>query len=153
MKITALSQQNAELISHWHYPDEYSFYNTDADQEDLDELMSPQKRGDRFHQVLSSDNTLIGYFCIEYTKQDEIEIGLGMTPDLTGHGTGKYFINLIVEFIVKKYHPQTLLLDVAKFNIRAQKVYHTAGFKDKCEHNQIDDNGKIYPFIWMAKNV
>lgn len=73
MKITTLSQQNAELISHWHYSDEYSFYNTDADQEDFDELLSPQKRGNRFYQVLSSNNTLIGYFCIKYTKQDEIE--------------------------------------------------------------------------------
>ncbi|GAK04339.1 ribosomal-protein-alanine acetyltransferase [Geomicrobium sp. JCM 19037] len=72
-----MTQQQAENIaSNWHYDGMYSFYNADADEEDLAELMSPQKRGDKYI-VGKKGNEVVGYFSFE-TKDDSVVIGLGM---------------------------------------------------------------------------
>jgi ribosomal-protein-alanine N-acetyltransferase len=39
-----LEQDQAETISKWHYDGDYSFYDQEADQEDLEEFLDPQSR-------------------------------------------------------------------------------------------------------------
>lgn len=154
MNISKLSQINAVKISNWHYTDEYSFYNTDADLEDYNEILSVDLRADKFFQVLTANNELLGYFVVEPTDvRDVYEVGLGMAPEFTGIGKGSSFVHVIIEFISRVYKPIKLLLNVAEFNVRAQKVYQRMGFTIFKKEIQIDDHGVSYPFLWMERVI
>ena len=78
-----------EIADRWKYPGEYAFYDMTADPEDYEEIVTPEKRGDRYFSVFSG-NELTGFFCVEREDSD-IEIGLGLRPDLTGQGRGVFF--------------------------------------------------------------
>lgn len=47
-----MSQEQAENIAlNWHYEGKYSFYDVDADEEDLVEFLDSKKRGDSHYIV------------------------------------------------------------------------------------------------------
>ena len=49
-----MSQSDAEKIADWHYEGIYSFYDMENDPEDLQELLSPEKRGENYWSVFSN---------------------------------------------------------------------------------------------------
>lgn len=154
MTITPLTQTNAERIATWHYPSIYSFYNTDADLEDYQEILSAKKRGHRFYQVTDSANQLVGYYAVEFGGQpNTLEIGLGMAPERVGQGNGLAFMNTLVADVISRYHPRRLLLDVVTFNQRAITVYQRAGFALIQYHDQVADDGQSIPFVWLERKI
>jgi ribosomal-protein-alanine N-acetyltransferase len=46
-----------------------------------------------------------------------------MRPDITGKGFGTEFVHSIINLVNKKYDLSYIDLTVAKFNIRAIKIY------------------------------
>ncbi len=144
-----MSQSDAEKIADWHYEGIYSFYDMENDPEDLQELLSPEKRGENYWSVFSN-GVLIGFVAL-FRDDLSMEIGLGLRPDLTGKGLGSTFLDEIEQFILD-YFPTVskLRLSVASFNIRAQKVYQCAGFLP-CKQEMITTNGGEYPFLIMEK--
>ena len=60
---------------------------------------------------------------------DALDIGLGLRPDLTGHGLGDAFVAACVGHARRTRHPAALRLAVAEFNQRASRVYERAGFR------------------------
>ena len=147
MKISQMRQPEAlEIADHWKYDSEYAFYDMTADPEDYEEIVTPELRGDRYFSVFDN-NELIGFFCVEQDGTD-IEIGLGLRPDLTGHGRGKDFLEEILSFVRKNYSFEVIRLDVASFNQRAIKVYERVGFI-KVGTSRVHTNGGIYDFTLM----
>lgn len=147
MKITQMCQSEAvEIADRWKYDGEYAFYDMTADPDDYEEIVDPEKRGDRYFSVFSGDG-LIGFFCLEREGAD-IEIGLGLRPDLTGQGRGRAFLEEILRFVRENYPCETLRMDVASFNRRAIKVYERAGFV-KTGTAKVPTNGGIYDFTTM----
>jgi len=143
-----MTQEQAEDISYnWHYEGEYSFYDMEADEEDLQEFVDPELRGDSKF-VLMKNSELVGYFSV--TKVDDLtyDIGLGMRPDLTNKGMGLEFINAGLAFVKNEYKPEKITLSVATFNQRAINVYRKLGFKDVTTFMQ-DTNGGTYEFLKM----
>lgn len=144
-----MGQSDAEKIATWHYEGIYSFYDMENDPEDLQELLSPEKRGENYWGVFSN-GVLIGFVAL-FRDGLSMEIGLGLRPDLTGKGLGSIFLNEIEQFIRKSFPAVSkLCLSVASFNIRAQKVYQRAGFLP-CKQEMIATNGGEYPFLIMEK--
>ncbi|WP_125605877.1 GNAT family N-acetyltransferase [Lapidilactobacillus bayanensis] len=154
LTISQLTQANAlEIADDWHYQGQYAFYNMSEDPEDYDELTTPELRQDQYFQVLNSQQKLIGFFCLMdiETSIDTYEIGLGLRPDLTGQGNGQEFLTAILQFVLRTKKPQKLILDVAEFNTRAQKLYANNGFTIEAKHQQAT-NHDIYPFVTMSKS-
>ena len=147
--IAPLTQNNAELIANtWHYDGMYSFYDMSADPEDYEEILSPKLRSYHYFQVVTQ-NQLTGFFMVEPTDQSSIvEVGLGMKPLLTGQGAGKQFVQLILAYVSAHHHPETIIFDVAEFNVRAQKCYRNLGFMPVKRHLQATNGGQ-YPFVEM----
>ncbi|MDY0405049.1 GNAT family protein [Virgibacillus sp. 179-BFC.A HS] len=143
-----LTQEQAEEISYnWHYEGIYSFYDMEADQEDLEEFLDAKQRGDSTFAVLN-DNELIGFFSFSQTDANTIDIGLGMRPDLTGVGKGLSFLKEGLAFAKAKYSPNVITLSVATFNNRAIKVYKKAGFEPVETFVQETNDGH-YDFLKM----
>ena len=147
-KFKIMTQEQAEEIAfNWHYEAEYSFYDMEADKEDLVEFLDPQKRGDS-NYVVTKDNVIIGFFSFNKVDINTIDIGLGMNPNLVGNGNGLEFVKEGLEFARSKYTPQKITLSVATFNQRAIKVYKKIGFEEVNTFMQ-DTNGDSFEFLKM----
>ena len=154
-KIALLSQKNARIIAdEWHYDGQYSFYDMKNDQEDYDEIISPKMRKNNYFQVLDNDDNLVAFFCLDQNDQreEQVEIGLGLAPKLTGHGLGSEFITVIENFVKNNYDYKVIVLSVADFNLRAIKVYQRAGYV-KRNTEMVHSNGGSYKFDIMSKKI
>ncbi|HEK9102563.1 GNAT family N-acetyltransferase [Bacillus pfraonensis] len=147
-----MTQEQAEEIAYnWHYEGQYSFYDMEADKEDLVEFLDPTIRAETTFAV-SENNQLIGFF--SFTKVDihTVDIGLGMKPKLTGNRLGLAFIKAGLAFCEKKYQPKYITLSVAIFNERAIKVYKKAGFESVGTFIQ-ETNGSHFEFLKMMYSI
>lgn len=143
-----MTQHEAEEVAHnWHYDGEYSFYDMEADKEDLAEFLNPELRGDSLFTVYLGEE-IAGYFSINQTAAPTYDIGLGMRPDLTGNSMGLDFLKAGMDFVKSRFKPEKITLSVATFNLRAIKIYRKMGFIDLDTFMQ-NTNGDTYEFIRM----
>jgi ribosomal-protein-alanine N-acetyltransferase len=144
-----LRQEEAEEIADWHYPEPYSFYDWSADADDLRELLDPALRGDAYWAVRDDSGELVGSFSFK-PKEDTVDIGLGLRPDLTGRGLGAEFLAAGLDFARARYAPKRFTLAVATFNERAIMVYERAGFtRDRVYMHST--NGGEWEFLAMSR--
>lgn len=149
LRIEKMDQQAAEEIAdRWKYGGEYAFYDMTADPEDYAEIISPEKRGERYFSVFSG-SALAGFFCVE-REGAAVELGLGLRPDLTGQGLGQAFLRTVLRYVEERFAPEAVRLSVASFNRRAVKVYERAGFV-KTGAARIPTNGGMYEFTMMER--
>lgn len=147
-KFKIMNQEQAEEIAFgWHYDGEYSFYDMEADKDDLEEFLNSNIRKDSLYSVMMCKE-LIGFLNINQADVRTFEIGLGMRPDLTGKGEGLTFLKSCIEFAKGKFNPEKITLSVATFNQRAIKVYRKIGFKDTHTFMQ-DTNNSTFEFLKM----
>jgi ribosomal-protein-alanine N-acetyltransferase len=129
MKFTVgpLTTSHAEEIAAWHYEPPYDFYDMEADPEDLEELLDPGRR-DRFRAAIDETGALVGFYYF-LKRDDEVEIGLGLRPDLTGLKHGRAFLETGLEYARHAWTPVRFRLFVAAFNKRAIRLYEKASFR------------------------
>lgn len=143
-----LTQQQAETIAFtWHYEGKYSFYDMEADQEDLAEFLDMDKRKDSAYAVIK-DQALVGFITVNRVDDQTVDLGLGMKPNLTGKGLGRDFLTEIMAFIQLTYKPSFVTLAVAAFNQRAINLYLAYGFQ-KVELFMQATNGSHFEFLKM----
>lgn len=148
----AMTQEQAEdIAASWRYQGEYSFYDMNADPEDLEEFLDPEKREGVYFVVLSQ-NEIIGFYSFQRPDQETVDIGLGMKPELTGKGNGAAFLAAGLQFAETRYRPKNITLSVAAFNTRAINLYEKLGFR-KVESFVQSTNGGRYDFVKMAYKV
>lgn len=140
-------QQAEEIADYWHYEGQYSFYDMDADQEDLQEFLDPEKRRDSYFVVMDQAE-LIGFYSFTQVMAGTIDIGLGLKPNLTGKGNGAEFLKAGLEFAQSEYNPKQITLSVAAFNTRAINLYKNHGFTE-VEHFLQKTNGGSFEFLKM----
>lgn len=143
-KIEAMTLKNAEQISMWKYPCEYSIYSFENSRETILELMNGE-----YFSCINAQNDLTGYFCFGESAQIPTEtkdifddsakdIGLGLSPELCGHGYGKAFLESGMMYAKRHLNADKLRLVVAEFNKRAMNLYQNCGFStvDYIEHQK-----------------
>ncbi len=149
VRIAPMSQQEAEEIAQWRYEPPYDFYDADADQRDLAELLDPAVRGDRYFSARDASGELIGYFGLGF-DDGVAGIGVGLRPDLTGRGLGLAFLEQGLAFANERYSPVRFRLSVAVFNKRAITVYERAGFVRTRTYDH-ETNGGVFRFVEMER--
>lgn len=143
-----ITQDQAEEIAYsWHYDGKYSFYDMEADKEDLAEFLDGHQRNESIYAV-TEDHQLIGFFSINKVENETVDIGLGLRPDLTGQGIGYTFLITGMNYIKEHFSPSFISLAVATFNERAIKVYRKAGFKETTTFTQTTNGGE-FEFVNM----
>ena len=147
-----MTAADAAAVAAWRYPGEYSFYDADADPDDLAELLDPSEWGRRYFAADELDgHTLAGLLVVKLTGA-VAEIGLGLRPDLTGQGLGEPFLRACLRFASDALGAQRCTLAVAAFNRRAITVYKRAGFAE-VERFEHATNGGLHAFIRMARDT
>lgn len=139
-------------ISTWKYDDIYSFYNrptleqptTNSNVKITDSFIVQDNSGNIIgHFHFGSDAQIPTIENYNYTN-DYLDIGLGLRPDLCGHGNGIAFTSSVIEFAKRYYNATKFRLSVAQFNIRAQKVYKKMGFTQIAEVTNSYFHNKFY---------
>ncbi|KFN01765.1 N-acetyltransferase [Bacillus clarus] len=143
-----MTQEQAEEIAYsWHYEGDYSFYDMEADEEDLAGFLNPKERGENIFAVWCTHN-MVGFFNFNKTDIHTVDIGLGMKPNMAGNGLGLDFVQAGIMFCKEKYKPRHITLAVATFNERAIKVYKKVGFEAVGTFVQ-ETNGSRFEFLKM----
>jgi ribosomal-protein-alanine N-acetyltransferase len=131
-----ITAADAKVIASWRYPPPYDFYNWDRET-DPAEMLGPLAGC-----VVSQDEhgEVVGYACfgtsgqvpggrkVNLYDEDLLDVGLGLRPDLTGHGLGVPFLEAILAYGQDRHHPSGYRLSVASFNERAIRAYEKVGF-------------------------
>lgn len=144
-----MDESEATAIAGWHYDPPYSFYDWSADSDDAALLLGEEARAGRFFTVFDETKTLVGFFEFQL-KGDDVVIGLGLRPDLTGRGLGRQFLDAGLAFAQKRFQPARFRLSVASFNKRAIRVYERVGFVPvrTFEH---ETSGGVHRFLEMTR--
>jgi [ribosomal protein S18]-alanine N-acetyltransferase len=148
LRILPMTQSDAEEIAGWRYEPPYSFYDADADADDLRLLLDPATRENRYFAAFQREQ-LVGFFEFK-PRGEDVELGLGLRPDLTGRGLGLEFVAAGMAFGRERFRPRTFTLAVATFNARAIRVYERAGFEAVREYDH-ETNGGVHRFLELAR--
>lgn len=140
IRFRPMSQQDAVAIAGWRYPPPYDFYNGD-----VDPVLNPE----RYFEARDEQGELVGFYYFE-PKAPDLDYGLGLRPDLVGHGLGLDFFLAGLEFARGRYRPERVFLHVAEFNERARRVYERAGFRVVSSHVRNFERFGAVPFLTMA---
>lgn len=136
-----------EIFETWHYDEPYGFY----DYAYSSEILDPDNWETGQFAVLDQAGELVGEFTI-YFEDEQMSIGFGLRPDLTGKGLGYDFISAGIEFAVRayQYRGRALLLFVAAWNERALRLYRKLGFEEVSRFTD-EVRGTPVEFIRMRK--
>ena len=145
-----MTAADARTVAAWRYPGEYSFYDADADADDLAELLNPAEWGHRYFAADEVPPRELAGFLVVKLDGRIAELGLGLRPGLTGRGHGESFVGVCLRFAAATLGAQAFTLAVAAFNQRAITVYERAGFRQVERYDHFT-NGGLHAFIRMAR--
>ncbi len=146
-----MTAEEAREVMEWKYPAPYDMYNWEAE-DDPAELLDGS-----YFSCREKDGRLGGFLCFGPnatipTKESVYEagyldIGLGLRPDLCGKGLGRGLLELGMEWARSELGASRFRLAVAQFNLRAQKVYRSCGFR---EISRVTHRTLGAPFLLMV---
>lgn len=151
-RFTPITEAEARAISTWRYAGPYAVYNTPEEDREAAVHEMLDRRSPYFvardvavdaaaDAAADAADQLVGFFAYgsaaevgEYgaphllSDGDMLSVGLGLRPDLTGHGSGLAYVEAGLAHARALYQPRTFRLYVMRFNMRATRVYERAGF-------------------------
>ena len=134
MKVVPLTDEHAAEISGWQYEFPYEWYDTSNDPRKVELFAHPARR-EGLRAVVGDDGELIGFF--NFVREgDEVRLGLGMHPELTGRGLAQPFIQAGLDYATLEWRPRKFRLWVASWNERALRAYRRAGFVEVRPHER-----------------
>jgi ribosomal-protein-alanine N-acetyltransferase len=122
------AREDAQAVVAWRYPPPYDVYDEENDPDDMAQLLDETSWPGVFFAVDDHDTGSLSGFLELHHDGREVEVGLGMRPDLTGQGLGPSFVEAALAFARDRWSPSTFALDVFPWNERAIRTYEHAGF-------------------------
>lgn len=135
LSIQPLNQANAREIAGWYYDPPYDFYNLNANEieQNIKYFLAPQNK---FYSIFEESTEFVG-FC-SFGKDGQVpggdystpglDIGMGISPSLTGQGRGRCYVATVLDFAQQMFAPSILRVTIAAFNQRAIQVWSRVGF-------------------------
>ncbi len=139
---------HARAVVEWGFDSFYSFYDLRNWPEDIASWLDPENWADTF-AVLDEQGELVGEYSFT-PRQDGLEIGLTLRPDLNGKGHGKAFVERAVELALEIYPHDSLIIRVWELNGRARRVYEKAGFS-VARREKVDLEGMPCSFLVLTR--
>ena len=159
--IRAFSETDADAVASWRYEPPYDVYDVRADGSLDEEMRDPVRWGTSWFAVDdAATGELAGFLELVASESDsatgtqiEVEVGLGLRPDLTGRGLGVSFVDAALEFSCERWSPRMFALDVFPWNERAIRTYERAGFDRGEVYDRTFEDGNVVTFLRMSRTV
>lgn len=143
-----LTRADVEALLTWHYEPPYDTYDPGGTPEDVAEMRAAAGSPTWFAVEDAEADDLIAFVeCIP--SGGEVEIGLGLRPDLTGRGIGQTFALAVLAEARARWPSARVWLDVFPWNVRAITVYERVGFVRGDVYLRRFDNGIERSFLRM----
>lgn len=129
-----MTHDDAQAIVQWRYPAPYDIYNLS------EEAVPPLVDRHLQYYAARAKDELLGLCCFglearvpggRYNSEraDVLDIGLGLRPDLTGKGLGRWYVGCVLHHGWVLHQPVLFRATIAGFNRRSQRVFEQWGFK------------------------
>ena len=157
--IRAFTEADADEVATWRYQAPYDVYDLSADPSLDSEMRDPARWGATWFAADEAETgTLAGFLELVASESEteggtrvEVEVGLGLRPDLTGRGIGPSFVEAALAFSRERWRPSTFALDVFPWNERAIRCYGRAGFERGEVYVRTFPDGNEVTFLRMAR--
>lgn len=142
----------------WRYPPPYDVYNLAIAPADeaaaFNFFLDPAFA---YHRIDDEYGELAAFCCFGVDAQvpggdysaPALDLGLGVRPDLVGRGRGSHYTTAVAQYAIDTYAPPALRVTIAAFNIRAQRAWAAAGFRETARFDA--DNGR--PFVVLMRHL
>lgn len=149
-----LTEQHAAEVCTWVYDPPYNIYGWMPWQQMKElgiEFGDPEIRQQQYLSVLDQKEQLAGFAQL-FPLGDTIRLGIGMRPDLCGHGYGEAFVEAIVKTAQTRNPVAEIDLEVLTWNQRAIRTYQKADFyiTDMYERRTPDGMKPFYCMVYQA---
>lgn len=159
--IRAFTEVDADAVASWRYPPPYDVYDASEDPSMGEEMRDRVRWGASWFAADDADSgELAGFLELvagelnsEAGTKVEVEVGLGLRPDLTGRGNGLGLVEAALEFSRARWAPRSFALDVFPWNERAIRTYEQAGFERGEVYDRTFENGNEVTFLRMARGA
>lgn len=149
-RIRAFTMADADEVSSWRYEPPYKIYDVEADISMEDEMRDPARWGVSWFAVEDDGGSTVGFLEL-VDDGNQVEVGLGLRPDLTGRGLGSSFVEAGLAFAKDRWDPESFGLDVFPWNERAIRCYERAGFTRGDVYVRRFDSGNEVAFLRMTR--
>jgi ribosomal-protein-alanine N-acetyltransferase len=130
-----IDETTARVVLAWRYPPPYEVYNEEPER--VEEVVHEMLKANyHYYRMAEGSDELVAYCCFgpdarvaggDYSDQ-AVDIGLMVRPDLTGRRRGQHFAATVLEFAQRTFPQRRWRVTIAKFNLRAQRVWQNLGF-------------------------
>lgn len=129
-RLVPMTEEHGRQICDWRYDGDYAIYNWKPWEEmekTGEEFADPEIRAQQYCSAIDADGQLCGFAQL-FPMVGVTRLGLGLRPDLCGHGWGSRFVEMIVEAAKRRKPGDEIDLEVLTWNARAIRAYEKAGF-------------------------
>ncbi|GAA0407553.1 GNAT family N-acetyltransferase [Paenibacillus motobuensis] len=150
--IVPMEEDHGADICTWRYDSPYDVYSwlPWEQMKALDvEFGNPALRAEQYASLLDETGELAG-FAQYFPLKGVTRIGVGMRPDLCGHGYGKSFVIAIVEEALRRKPSNEVDLEVLTWNKRAIRAYQKSGFVITDLYEKMTPGGISKPYYCMV---
>ena len=157
--IRAFTEADADAVASWRYSAPYDVYDASHDPSIGEEMRDPSRWGASWFAADDAESgELAGFLELVASESEtaagtkvEVEVGLGVRPDLTGRGIGLEFVLAALEFSHERWSPRAFALDVFPWNERAIRCYERAGFERGEVYDRRFEDGNEVTFLRMMR--
>ena len=153
VSIRPLTAADVEAMRAWRYDPPYERYDIDADPGDVDLMLAGAASGEVWYAANDVETGELAGFFEFVLLGDEIEVGLGLRPDLTGRGLGAGYLEQGLAFARERWSPASFSLDVYEWNGRAIRAYERAGFARGDVYRRRFPDGTEKDFLRMTRQA
>jgi [ribosomal protein S18]-alanine N-acetyltransferase len=144
MKVRPLEPADAEAVASWRYLDPWSVYDPRPGDDPVSEAAG-------YAAVVDGDGTLVGFCCVGQEARvpglaeadGVLDIGVGMRPDLVGHGLGREFGAAVLEHLGGRFGDRPLRAAVQSWNERSLRLARGLGFRPVGVHRCVQDGREV----------
>ncbi|PZE20118.1 GNAT family N-acetyltransferase [Paenibacillus xerothermodurans] len=153
--IVPLKEEQCQEICTWSYPPPYDIYNWRPWADMLaaqEEFADKELREQQYRAVVDNKGEMWG-FAQFFPMKGVTRLGLGMDPKRCGQGFGVDFVRAVAAYAREQSPDNEIDLEVLTWNIRAYRVYRSAGFVHTDSYDRMTPHGRQAFYCMVRKHA
>lgn len=151
LTVRPLEPRDAEAVASWRYEGPWNVYDPGPGDD-------PVSAAAGYDAVVDGAGSIVGFVCVGQEARVPglaeadgiIDIGVGMRPDLVGHGLGREFGAMVLDHVRGRFGDRPLRAVVQGWNERSLRLARGLGFRESGTHRCVQD-GKEISYVVLVR--